>query len=62
MVDNYKKGTALNIARIKVLEENPKLPMQLKFDVSPRKTIEQLLKVTDLTEPEGGGWWKRCCR
>lgn len=46
----YKKITALNLARIKVLEENPDLPMQLKFDVSPRETIERLLKVIDLTE------------
>jgi len=41
--------TALKRAEIEVLKENPDLPMRLKFEVTPKETIEKLLEVTDLT-------------
>lgn len=43
--------SALEIAKENVQKENPDMPMQLKFEVSDRETIERLLAVTDLTEP-----------
>lgn len=43
--------TALDKAKIEVYKENPNLPMQLKFEVSDKATIDKLLTVTDLTLP-----------
>lgn len=43
--------SALKRAEIAVIEENPNLPMKLKFEVSTPEAIEMLLKVTDLTLP-----------
>lgn len=50
MNEKHKK-TALETARENVYKENPNMPMQLKFEVSPKETIEKLLTVTDLTLP-----------
>ncbi len=43
--------TSLEQAQIEVPKENPNLPMQLKFEVSPGETIDKLLSVEDLTLP-----------
>ncbi|MGI9118080.1 MAG: hypothetical protein ACR2IQ_00835 [Minisyncoccia bacterium] len=43
------ENTALKRAEIAVLKENPDLPMRLKFEVTPKETIDKLLEVTDLT-------------
>ena len=41
--------TSLEKAKIEIPKENPELPMELKFEVSPTKTVEKLLSVKDLT-------------
>lgn len=47
---------SLDKAKLEVQKENPSLPMQLKFEVSPSETIERLMSVNDLTLPtEVGG-------
>jgi phenylalanyl-tRNA synthetase alpha chain len=46
-----KNMSSLEKAKLEVYKENPDLPMQLKFEVSPRETIEKLLTVEDLTLP-----------
>ena len=43
--------SALQEAAINILHENPNLPMQLRFEVSPREIIDDLLAIKDLTEP-----------
>lgn len=43
------ENTALKRAEVEVLKENPDLPMRLKFEVTPKETIDKLLEVTDLT-------------
>lgn len=43
--------SSLERARKAVLEENPDLPMNLRFDVSSSEVIDKLLSVKDLTEP-----------
>lgn len=48
---NNNQTTALARARIAVAQENPNLPLPLKFEVSPLETIEKLLTVSDLTMP-----------
>lgn len=47
--------TALKQAEIDVKNENPNLPMSLRFEVSPQDIIDKLLQVKDLTEktPDG---------
>jgi phenylalanyl-tRNA synthetase alpha chain len=47
--------TSLEKAKIAITQENPNLPMQLKFEVSDKETIEKLLAITDLTEPTREG-------
>jgi phenylalanyl-tRNA synthetase alpha chain len=41
--------TSLKKAEIAIAEENPDLPMRLKFEVTPKETIEKLLSIIDLT-------------
>lgn len=48
MQENINKSS-LKDAEIAVSRENPDLPMKLKFEVSPKETLEKLLAVTDLT-------------
>lgn len=45
------KDTALRKAKAEVLRENPNLPMELRFEVSPKDIIDRLLSVEDLTLP-----------
>lgn len=55
---NSKKDqlmTSLEKAKIEILKENPDLPMQLKFEITPHETIEKLLSIKDLTLPMEGG-------
>lgn len=47
--------SALEIAKENVYKENPEMPMQLKFEVSDKETIDRLLSITDLTEPTPDG-------
>lgn len=47
--------SALEKAKIEVAKENPDLPLPLRFEVTPKETIDSLLKVTDLTEPTPAG-------
>lgn len=47
--------SSLEKAKIEVPKENPKLPMELKFEISSPKTIEGLLSIKDLTLPTEGG-------
>ena len=47
--------SSLEKAKLEVSKENPDLPMQLKFEVSPAETIERLLSVEDLTLPTENG-------
>lgn len=47
--------SALETAKENVRRENPDMPMQLKFEVSDKETIEKLLTITDLTEPTQEG-------
>lgn len=47
--------TALGRAAIAVHEENPNLPMKLRFEVSSPLSIQALLAVTDLTMPTPEG-------
>ena len=47
--------TALEKAKIEVAKENPDLPLPLRFEVTPAETIDNLLKVTDLTLPTPAG-------
>ncbi len=47
--------TNLEKVKIEVAKENPNLPMQLKFEVSPKETIQRLLSVDDLTLPTEEG-------
>ncbi len=54
-MNKINKKTALETARENVYKENPDMPMQLKFEVSPKETIDELLKVTDLTIPTPPG-------
>lgn len=42
---------SLDRARLDVQRENPNLPMQLKFEISPAETIERLMSIKDLTLP-----------
>lgn len=51
---NFNKS-ALEIAKENVYKENPEMPMQLKFEVSDKETIDRLLSITDLTEPTPDG-------
>ncbi len=54
MSENINKS-ALKRAEIAVSKENPDLPMKLKFEVSQKETLENLLAVSDLTlETEEG--------
>ena len=50
-----EKTSALERAAIAVIAENPDLPMKLKFEVSPKETIDTLLEVSDLTLPTPAG-------
>lgn len=47
--------TALEIAREDVERENPNLPILLRFEVSERMVVDQLLGITDLTLPTPEG-------
>ncbi len=47
--------SGLEIAREKVKEENPDMPMQLKFEVTDKETLGKLLSISDLTEPTAPG-------
>jgi phenylalanyl-tRNA synthetase alpha chain len=47
-LENCMKSS-LKIAELEVSKENPDLPMELKFEVSSKETIDKLLTVTDLT-------------
>ncbi len=47
--------TNLEKVKIEVAKENPNLPMQLKFEISPKETIQRLLSVDDLTLPTEEG-------
>lgn len=49
------KISALKLAEIEVLKENPNLPMGLKFEVSSPQTVKKLLSVNDLTLPTKDG-------
>ena len=50
------ENSSLKRAEKEVSKENPNLPMKLKFEVSPKETIEKLLEVSDLTiEKKDGG-------
>lgn len=55
MNKTYPNKSALEIAKENVYKENPEMPMQLKFEVSDKETIDRLLSVTDLTEPTPDG-------
>lgn len=50
-----KPMSSLERAKLEISRENPNLPMQLKFEVSPAETIEKLLSVEDLTLPTESG-------
>ncbi|MBY0328585.1 hypothetical protein K2Q02_00605, partial [Patescibacteria group bacterium] len=52
---NEETMTSLKKAQIEVAKENPDLPMQLKFEPSPKETIDRLLEVDDLTLPTPDG-------
>jgi len=52
---NEETMTSLKKAQIEVAKENPDLPMQLKFEPSPKETIDRLLEVDDLTLPTPEG-------
>jgi len=54
-MDKSNIKSALEITRENVQKENPDMPMQLKFEVSDKETIEKLLSITDLTEPTKEG-------
>jgi len=44
-------NNSLKKAENAVAQENPDMPMKLKFEVSDKETIEKLLSISDLTEP-----------
>jgi phenylalanyl-tRNA synthetase alpha chain len=54
MSGNNEKS-ALLWAKEEVPKENPNLPMQLKFEVSPKEMIDKLLSISDLTLPTESG-------
>ena len=48
MQENINNSSLKN-AEIAVSQENPDLPMKLKFEVSSKETLDKLLAITDLT-------------
>lgn len=54
-MNNKNTKTALEIAKENVSKENPSLPLHLKFEVSPKEVIDNLLQITDLTLPTPAG-------
>lgn len=59
-MENFNKQenhptNSLERAKLEIPKENPNLPMQLKFEVSPREIIEKLLSIEDLTLPTENG-------
>lgn len=54
-MDKPVAKNALEIAKENVSKENPEMPMQLKFEISDKETLEKLLSISDLTEPTKEG-------
>ncbi len=52
---NKDQTTSLEKARIAVAQENPDLPLPLRFEVSSKEAIDKLLSVDDLTLPTSVG-------
>jgi phenylalanyl-tRNA synthetase alpha chain len=51
-METTHNNTALKNAELEVLKENPNLPMRLRYEVTPKETIEKLMEITDLTLDE----------